>query len=699
MDESRTEKEAGKNSRRWRRILYAVLSVGVTIGIMGYLFRRRPPGDILRKAADIDRRALLCFMVLSFGQVFFRTWRYQLLLRNIGVRVGNIAMLLTTIIRNLFSDLLPARIGTLSYIYIVTERLGVPFESAASSFTLAFLFDLIVMAPLVLTALLVAGGAAGLSIGRLAVLAVALFSLMALILWALPQLFGFAGRLVARIKKSKFRQLSERLEQAGRQVRQTRRAGLYVRLLVLSFLVRICKYGAIYFLVFGWLKQYGHRLSELSIARVFLGMSAAELAASTPISGIAGFGAYEGVWSFTFKMLKFSAMEAEETGIVVHMITQIWGYGLGAAALMIMIMPFFGKRRSVEKDVMKKPASIPAFIAKAAAAVLVLAVITSAVMRDTDADPPATLAGDVPTPEEEQVRRSIAEEIEGRILFDSRRLRKFNPDTDEERWTFGVYTMSPDGTDEKIVVDTEAHEMYPSASPDGKLIAYARYRRLAKRAASEIWLVNVDGTEARMLVSDGTFPSFSSDGKRVYFERRRSRLMAIDLDGKGLEQLLPKKRSKMAKYQLVKPRVSPDGKWAAFITDRKGRWNVWFANIETGEAKWVGGGCEPAWFPNSSKLVWITQDPPDTAINKYDLASGKRSKFHDAGIAREMEYFPSISPDGRYAFFSAAPGASDSGHETANYQIYVKPLDGRKAVRLTFDRHNNRWPSLLPEQK
>ena len=170
-----------------------MLSVGITVGIMGYLLGKNPPRVILRAVLDMDRRAMFCFIVLSFGQVFFRTWRYQMLLRNIGERVGNIAMLLTTLIRNLFSDLLPARIGTLSYVWVVTQRLGVPLQSAASSFALAFLFDMIVMAPLLLIALLLVGNAAGLPGVLLSIVAVAMLVLLIVVLWSLPRLLDLAA--------------------------------------------------------------------------------------------------------------------------------------------------------------------------------------------------------------------------------------------------------------------------------------------------------------------------------------------------------------------------------------------------------------------------------------------------------------------------------------------------------------------------
>ena len=314
-----------------RRIIFAVVSLAVTVGVMGYLLGKHPPRKLLRIALDMDRRGLLCFVILSFSQVFFRTWRYQVLLRHVGVCVGNAAMLLTTLVRNLFSDLLPARIGSLSYIWVATQRLGVPLESATSSFAIAFIFDLIVIGPMVLLALAFAGGIADLPVRTIAVAGVVVLAIIAGLLAMLPRLLCYFGEVTGRFRGGKSASLGERISEAGRQVGSMKTGGIYWRVLLLSAFVRICKYGSLYFLVYAILKPYGYKFSELPISKVFLGMSAGELAASTPFSGVAGFGAYEGAWSGMFTALGFPRSLAEVTAVLNHAITQAWGYGLGMA--------------------------------------------------------------------------------------------------------------------------------------------------------------------------------------------------------------------------------------------------------------------------------------------------------------------------------------------------------------------------------
>ena len=178
--------------------IYAISSILITVGVMGYLFRIVSLRDVMSTIKDMALTPFICFIILSFWGAFFRTWRYLMLLNVCGVKVPTITMFLVTIVRNFFSDLLPARIGTLSYVYILTSRLGVALERALSTFAIAFIFDIIVIIPLLLISvcsigwkifgkfqLLVPG-----SLGMLVVLLV--------VLRYLPELFRITGRICQR---------------------------------------------------------------------------------------------------------------------------------------------------------------------------------------------------------------------------------------------------------------------------------------------------------------------------------------------------------------------------------------------------------------------------------------------------------------------------------------------------------------------
>ena len=356
-----------------KRKVYTISSILITVGVMGYLFSIVSLRDVISAIRDMALAPFLCFIILSFGEIFFRTWRYLILLNVCGVRVPAITMFLVSIVRNFFSDLLPARIGTLSYVYILTHRLGVDLERALSSFAIAFIFDIIVIIPLLLISICSVGGKI---LGRFRLLVSGSLGTLIILLVALrylPELF----RITARIcRKVRFLQRGgDKLDKTSVQIEEIKNSGVYLRGLALSIFVRLCKYGKLYFLLLSLLSAWGYGWKEIGFWRFFLGACGAEFSASLPVSGIAGFGAYEGTWAIIFSILGFPRKLAITTGISHHLITQVYGYSLGVISLVVLLLPVF----KVRKLVVEKISSSGVFILKLGLSVAILCGTVSSV--------------------------------------------------------------------------------------------------------------------------------------------------------------------------------------------------------------------------------------------------------------------------------------------------------------------------------
>ena len=107
----------------------------------------------------------------------------------------------------------------------------------------------------------------------------------------------------------------------------------------------------------------------------------------------------------------------------------------------------------------------------------------------------------------------------------------------------------------------------PQISPDGKWITYevGTPNLEANRVAHDIWLVPADGGEARQITRGGSDirPRWSPDGKRIAFLSSRDgeqQIYWINLDGGDANKL--SSLSGGADNQLW----SPDGKWIAFVS-------------------------------------------------------------------------------------------------------------------------------------
>jgi len=287
---------------------------------------------------------ILLFIIVSFAQGFFRTWRYKVALQVSGFQPSNVALYLVTFVRNLFSDLLPARLGTLSYIFLVNTRLGIPFSSATSSFALAFLFDMIAITPLLILAIVLLGSDIGGNPAVYAGAGVALLVVVFVVLFSLPFFGGLAATILRKwFKHRLFLALADRAEVVAGELDKARKAGIYGRMLSLSMMVRICKYGSMYWLMYAFLLPEGYGIDDLAVSKVFIGLFIPEVAASLPVSGIGGFGVYELAMASTFEFWGFDPDLAKTVSVSHHLFTQIYGLLIGVAALLILLIPFFKK--------------------------------------------------------------------------------------------------------------------------------------------------------------------------------------------------------------------------------------------------------------------------------------------------------------------------------------------------------------------
>lgn len=307
----------------------------------------------------------------------------------------------------------------------------------------------------------------------------------------------------------------------------------------------------------------------------------------------------------------------------------------------------------------------------------------------TGARPEQPESKDVASPAEIQARANLAKSFPGEIVFDSTRGDGF-----------GIHIINLASGEIRTLVDTDKEEMYPNVSPDGKWVAFSRANSKNKRDTADIFLIPATGGAEQKLASDGTFPTFSADGKSIYFERDRNHIIQIDLQTKQEQEIFPKGRPEWAELSVVKPHVSPNDKLVSFISEKPRRWSSWYAELETGKATFVGPGCEPTWFSNSEKIAWVSgvKAKERSGIAAYDIRTKKVSMVQDADAPRGHEYFPSLELKDKFLLYGAAR-PKEHKPTTANYQIFAKNIATGQVVRVTFDKYTNRWPKLLPFAK
>lgn len=262
--------------------------------------------------------------------------------------------------------------------------------------------------------------------------------------------------------------------------------------------------------------------------------------------------------------------------------------------------------------------------------------------------------------------------------------------------TFGIHRMHLDGSGIEPVIDEEAHEIYPNPSPDGQWIAYARAESLERNANGDIYRCRPDGTGIQLIVKNGTFPEFSRDGEWIYFERDRKFLMKVPVAGGEAVKLAPRKDSILWGSSMVKPTISPDGRFAAIISNYPGTWFVGIVEIATGDIRKVGHGCEPNWFGDGKTLAWVSSKSVKdrTGIKSFRIADGSVEVIQDDGAPFGHEYFPWIEKSGKFLLWAACPPGQHD-HADSNYQIFAREMPSGTPIRLSHDEFTNRWPKGL----
>ena len=207
-------------------------------------------------------------------------------------------------------------------------------------------------------------------------------------------------------------------------------------------------------------------------------------------------------------------------------------------------------------------------------------------------------------------------------------------------------------------------------------------------------MIDLRSGEESLLARDGNVPTWSVDGKAVFFQRNANQVMRIDITT-GKEKIVFQSGSNIdvpPKTELQTPNVSGDGRLA--VTFRRALRATAVVDSR-GSVKKTGKGCQLTWVPGDGSLVKVDDGGNmGNTIFKVDAQTLAVEKLFDAPGDYSHEYFPMIANTGDVLVY----GASSEGHEhdTADYEIFLWAIGApaAEAVRLTHHTGNDCWPDL-----
>jgi len=242
-------------------------------------------------------------------------------------------------------------------------------------------------------------------------------------------------------------------------------------------------------------------------------------------------------------------------------------------------------------------------------------------------------------------------------------------------------------------------EFYPRISPDGKQIVFSRSHKPSVSQRNiypwDVYLLDLKSGKERLLAKNGNLPTWSIDGKRVFFQRHGNTVVELNLR-KNREKILYQSGQNIKvppKTALGTPSISAKGdRLAATFRNTMRATGVVGPK---GRVRRTGKGCQLNWGPGDRYLYKIDDGGKmKNALYKINAKTLAATKWFDAQGDYSHEYFPRISNTDDVLVYGASSGGHE--HDTADYEIFLWVVGepANKVKRITYHAGNDCWPDV-----
>lgn len=245
-----------------------------------------------------------------------------------------------------------------------------------------------------------------------------------------------------------------------------------------------------------------------------------------------------------------------------------------------------------------------------------------------------------------------------------------------------IWSMDPDGANQKQITDLKSTSMTPAVSPDGTRLAFTTFAK----GNPAIFVYSLE-TGRRLPfynpVSGVTeTPNFTPDGKQILFASSIggwTQIFIANADGSGM------RRIGYSRSVEVEPKVNPKtGADLVFVSGRSGPAQIYRMSLEgTDVARLTegeGDAVNPAWDPAGQHIAFAWTRgfaPGNFNIFVMEVATRKFNQLtHGAGRNEN----PTWAPDGVHLVFSS--------NRSGSPQIWTMLADGTQLRQLTTEGRN-----------
>jgi TolB protein len=248
-----------------------------------------------------------------------------------------------------------------------------------------------------------------------------------------------------------------------------------------------------------------------------------------------------------------------------------------------------------------------------------------------------------------------------------------------------IWVMNWDGTGQRQLTRYGSISTFPSASPDGRTVAFTTYAG----GYPAIQLFSLDSGRKlpfyNQRASMNAFVTFTPDSKRIVFSSTAAggpaQLYTTALDGSGLHRITSSNAIE------VEAKINPvTGNDLVDVSGRSGFPQIYQMNLEGANVRRLSAGTgeatNPAWSPDGAHIAFAWTkgfEPGNYNIFVMDVSSGQTTQLTSNEGRNEN---PSWAPDGAHIVYASKRGSQS--------QIWIMNADGTGKHAVTTSGSNEK---------
>ena len=310
-----------------RKTLIKAAAVLITLATLAILFTQVNIRDIVTTLANINPIYLVAGFSLYFCTYFLRALRFHMLLNG---EVGLKDLFMIVCMHNMVNNILPARTGEFSYVYLLKKVDGRRTTGEGlATLVVVRVFDFIMITVLFfISALFITDVPAIIQKGIwiVAIFMIGLIIVLIALLRYGRSFYSLVIRIFVRFHLATYqvgRYLLQKADEAVTALEKVSIRDYVTRIIFISLAIWGLNYSMVYLLLLGM-------DIVIPIQTVVLGATFTLLTSLLPIQGIAGFGTTESVWTLVFVPLGLTVETAIVSGFSYHILLLIFYLILGA---------------------------------------------------------------------------------------------------------------------------------------------------------------------------------------------------------------------------------------------------------------------------------------------------------------------------------------------------------------------------------